>query len=56
MTPSKDLIATRIATLPLSSAERAQALAYVAAGEDFAEALIAFARFSQMPQALKPSH
>lgn len=56
MNPSKDLIAKRIQSLPLSSAERAEALAYVVAGEELAESLLAIARFFQFPQSPKHAH
>ncbi len=56
MTPSTDRIAARIATLPISGAERAEALDYVSAGETLADMLITVAQFFQIPQALKHSH
>lgn len=56
MKPSNDLIARRIDSLPITSAERAEALAYVSAGEDLADALRAIAQFFQIPQTLKHSH
>lgn len=56
MYPTNDLIAGRIASLPITRAERAEALAYVAAGEELVDMLRAIAQFFQIPQALKHSH
>lgn len=56
MNPNTDLIAQRIAALPIANAERQEALSYVAAGEGFADLLIAIAQFFQIPQALTHSH
>ncbi len=56
MFPANDLIAGRIQTLPISRAERDEALAYVTAGEELVVTLRAIAQFFQIPQALKHSH
>lgn len=56
MNPTNDLIASRIQTLPITRAERAEALAYVTAGEDLVDMLRAIAQFVQLPQALTHSH
>ncbi len=56
MNPSTDRIAARIATLPISGAERAEALAYVTAGEELVDAIRAVVQFFQIPQALTHSH
>jgi hypothetical protein len=55
MTPNTDLIAERIAALPISSTERREALAYVETGEGLAQALLAIAHWFQSSPALKPS-
>lgn len=56
MTTRPDLIAERIASLPISPAERQQAHAYVAAGEGFAAALLAIANWFETSPVLKPDY
>ncbi len=56
MIAANNLIARRIQTLPITRAERAEALAYVTAGEDLVDTLRAIAQFFQIPQALTHSH
>ena len=50
-----DPIEARLATLPISAAERREALAYVAAGESLAQAFIAFSNWLNGTPALKPA-
>lgn len=55
-----NLIAKRIAELPIAEVERTQALGYLATGEAFAEAIVAIVNLFQpaqnAPADLKPSH
>lgn len=46
-------IAARVASLPMSEAERAKALAYVSAGNSIADAILAVARVFQIQSSLK---
>ncbi len=55
-TTSKDPIAARLATLPLSAAARRDALAHIAAGESFAGLFVALAQWLEVSPALKPSY
>jgi len=56
MTPKTDLIARRVAALPITAAERSEALAYVETGEGLARALMAIAHWFKSSPALKPAH
>ncbi|MBS0337330.1 MAG: hypothetical protein JSS40_11060 [Proteobacteria bacterium] len=56
MTTSPDLIAARIASLPMADADRREALAYVSAGEAFAQALLSIAHWFESSPVLKPTY
>jgi hypothetical protein len=49
-------IAARLATLPMTSAERSEAVAYVAAGERLAGLILAISKWLEASPALKPSY
>lgn len=55
MTTSPDVIAARIANLPISEAERREAQAYVSAGETFAQVLLSIANWFESSPSLKPT-
>jgi hypothetical protein len=55
MTTSPDVIAARIAELPISEAQRLEAQAYVSAGEGFAQALLSIAHWFESSPSLKPT-
>lgn len=54
MSTNPDLIAARIASLPMTVAERREAQAYVSAGESFAQALLSIAHWFESSPVLKP--
>jgi hypothetical protein len=56
MKTDTDLIATRIATLPITAAARREALGHVASGEKIAQAFIAIANWLDASPSLKPSY
>jgi hypothetical protein len=55
MTTSPDVIAARIAALPLSEAERREAQAYVSTGESFAQMLLSISNWFESSPSLKPT-
>lgn len=55
MTTSPDVIAARIAALPLTEAERREAQAYVSTGESFAQMLLSMANWFESSPSLKPT-
>lgn len=55
MTTSPDVIAARIAALPLTEAERREAQAYVSTGESFAKMLLSMANWFESSPSLKPT-
>lgn len=55
MSTSPDVIATRIAALPISEAERREAQAYVSTGESFAQVLLSIANWFEASPSLKPT-
>ncbi len=56
MNTQKDLIATRVATLPITAAEQRAALAYVASGDFIARAFQRMANWLDASPALKPAY
>ncbi len=56
MNATPDLIAERIAALPITEAERRQAQAYVSSGETFAQALLSIAHWFESSPVLKPHY
>lgn len=56
MNTRTDPIEARLASLPITGAERREALAYVAAGEALARAGIAVANWFHGSPSLKPSY
>jgi hypothetical protein len=57
LTPSFPTLEQRVAALPISEAERHQALGYVATGEAIADAIISVIGFLQpSPAAIKHIH
>jgi hypothetical protein len=56
MTPTPDLIAARVATLPLTQAARREALAHVAAGESIAKIFLFLANWLDASPALRPAY
>ena len=55
MTTRPDVIAARIAALPLTEAERREAQAYVSTGESFAQVLLSIGNWSESSPSLKPT-
>jgi hypothetical protein len=55
MTTSPDLIAARIASLPMTEADRREALAYVSAGEAFAQTLLSIVHWFESSPVLRPT-
>ena len=51
-----DLIAARIATLPITDAARREALGHVASGEKLAQVFLALVRWLDASPSLKPSY
>lgn len=56
MNPRTDPIEARLASLPITGAERREALAYIAAGEALAQLCISFANWLHASPPLKPSY
>ena len=56
MNPKDTLIAAQVAALPLTDAERREALNYVAMGETIAQALLSMAKWFEGTHTLKPSY
>jgi len=56
MTHTSQIVESRIASLPLDSAQREEALAYVEAGEELAEILLAVRQLFSPPPGHNLSH
>ena len=51
-----DLIAARVASLPITAGQRSEALAFVAMGESIAAVFLSMAKWLDSSPALKPSY
>mgnify|MGYP001567092312 CR=1 FL=1 len=56
MTQTSQTVEARVASLPIGQSEREEALAYVHAGENFADAVLAILRFLWPRPAPKLGH
>jgi len=56
MNTQDTLIAAQVAALPLTDADRREALYYVAAGETLAQAILSVAKWFEGTHTLKPSY